>query len=304
MIVSSSRRLIWIGLVILVAASRVRADAGAVQVNVVTPRAEGYVIGDTITHSVRLDLPGDYQLDERSLPAAGRIDQWLELRAPEVRHHGHEADVRFIYQIVNAPDATRELVVPRQTLQITDAQRNLSVFIPEWRFTVTPIVPEVQRGPAARFNLRPERLPQPLPLGPHLWLLAALVAASLAAATALAWIHWCIPWRARRAQPFAHALRELRRLQGQAWDDQRQREAFRIVHRALDRAAGFTLLPSNVDNLFRLRPGLEQVRVQIESLLLDSRRIFFGSVGTSAPATLDTLTQLCRSCRDIERTSV
>ena len=303
MIASFLRHVIRIGLVIGMIASGAHADGGLVQVNVVTPHAEGYVIGDTITHTVRLELAGDYRLDERAVPAAGRIDQWLELRTPVVRGHGHDVDIVFTYQLINAPDATRELVVPRQTLQITDTQRSLPVFIPEWRFTATPIVPVVQRGSAARFNLRPERLPPLLPLAPHAWLLAALVGAWAAVAVALAWIHWGAPWRARRAQPFAQALRELRRLRGLGWDDEHQREAFRIVHRALDRVAGFTLLPSNVDELFRLRPPLERLRAPIESLLQDSRRIFFGSVSTVAPATLDTLTELCRNCRDIERTS-
>jgi mxaA protein len=210
-------------------------------------------------------------------------------------------EITLTYQLINVPEAPSALVVPRQTLEINGPDRSLPVFVPEWTFTATPIVPAVQRGAAARFNLRPERPPPLLAFAPHVWWLATLAAAWMTVMGALAWLYLGVPWRARRAQPFARALRELRRLDGLAWDDGRQREAFRIMHRALDRAAGFTLLPSNADELFRARPSLNALRAPIESLLQDSRRLFFGGPETAAPATLHALTELCRHCRDLER---
>jgi mxaA protein len=223
---------------------------------VVTPRADGYVIGDTITHTIRLELGADYRLDEHSLPAAGRVDQWLELHAPTSRRRGREMEITLTYQLINVPEAPSALVVPRQTLEINGPDRSLPVFVPEWTFTATPIVPAFSAGAAARFNLRPERPPPLLAFAPHVWWLATLATAWMTVMGALAWLYLGVPWRARRAQPFARALRELRRLDGLAWDDGRQREAFRIMHRALDRAAGFTLLPSNAHDLFRARPSL------------------------------------------------
>jgi mxaA protein len=279
----------------------VRADDGVLQMEVITPRADGYVIGDTITHTVRLELGGGYRFDEHSLPAAGRLDQWLELHRPVLRRRGHQVEIELTYQLINVPAAPSELVVPRETLEVTGAERRLPVFIPEWSFTATPIVPADQRGSAARFNLRPERPPPLLELAPDLWRLAALSVALIAVLAALTWLHLGVPWRARRARPFAHALRELRRLRGDGWDEGRQREAFRIVHRALDLAAGFTLLPSNVEELFRVRPPLRPLRAPIESLLEESRRLFFGAAGVGAPVTLDALMDLCRRGRDIER---
>ena len=296
-----SCRAAWACIVAALAVLNARADDGVVQMEVVTPRADGYVIGDTITHTIRIELGADYRLDEHSLPAAGRLDQWLELHAPSLRRRGREVDITLTYQLINVPEAPTALVVPRQTLEIRSPERTLPVFVPEWSFTATPIVPAVQRGAGARFSLRPERLPPLLALTPHVWWLALLAAAWLAVIGALAWLSLGVPWRANRARPFARALRDLRRLSGQPWDDSRQQEAFRIMHRALDGAAGCTLLPSNVDTLFHARPSLNGLRVPIESLLQHSRRLFFGEPGTAMPPTLDALTELCRHCRDVER---
>ena len=270
------------------------------QLRVDTPRVYGYVLGDTITHTVHLDLGGSYVLDERALPAAGRVDRWLELRPPRVRHVDHGVEVTLVYHLISAPDATRTLVVPRQTLEIEGADRGLPVFVPEWSFTAAPIVPVEQRGDAARYNLRPERLPPPMTFGSQYWRLAMLLAMLAVVLSALAWLHFGVPWRARRARPFARGLRELRRLPGDGWDEVRQREAFRIVHRALDDAAGRTLLPSNVDELFRVRPPLAELQEPIEALLADSRRVFFGT-GDEPVTTLASMIELCRQCRDLER---
>jgi mxaA protein len=277
------------------------ADDSAIELDVGTPRDYGYVLGDTIKHTVTLELGDVYALDESSLPAAGRIDRWLELRPPRVSRGDHRVEITLVYQLIDAPDATRSLVVPRQTLRVASRDRSVPVFVPEWSFTAAPIVPAEQRGAAARYNLRPERLPPYIPLAVGIWRLAALLATLALVLAALAWLHFGVPWRARRARPFARGVRELRGLRGRKWDEARQREAFRIVHRALDRAAGRTLLPSNVDELFRAHPSLAQLREPIEALLADSRRLFFGTPGSAPPATLASMIDLCSRCRDLER---
>ena len=66
-------------------------------------------------------------------------------------------------------------------------------------------------------------------------------------------------------------------------------------------AAGCTLLPSTLDELFRVRPPLAAQREPIEALLADSRRLFFGTAVAGPPSTLAALVQLCRACRDLER---
>jgi mxaA protein len=144
-------------------------------------------------------------------------------------------------------------------------------------------------------------VPPSEPLAPHLWRLGGLLATLTLLLATLAWLHVGVPWRARRALPFARGLRELGRLRGHAWDEARQREAFRIVHRALDAAAGRTLLPFNVEELFRARPTLVSLREPIEALLADSQRFFFGAVSPAPPATLVSMIELCRRCRDLER---
>jgi mxaA protein len=280
------------------------ADAAAVGIEVVTPRATGYVIGDTITHVARVDLEGGYRLDEAALPAAGRVDRWLELREPVLVRHARGVDVALTYQVVNAPERTRELAVPTQTLRVAGPRGSLPLFVPEWTFVLAPLVPAEQRGAVALHHLRSERPPPAPDLGPDLWRLAALGAGLLLVLGRLAWLRWGAPWRARRAQPFAQALRSLERMRRQPWDDARRAEAFRIVHGALDRAAGCTLLPSNVDALFRARPALARLRAPIERTLVQSRDLFFGTRGPEPAPALAALVALCRACRDAERSGV
>jgi mxaA protein len=275
-------------------------EGGGVQLDVATPRDSGYVIGDKITHHIALAPDGNYRLDAGSLPAAGRIDQWLELHPPRVETHGRCSEIDLTYQLINVPDTTRTLVVPRQTLYIADGERRVPLFVPEWSFTVAPIVPASQRGAAARYNLRPERLPPSLDVASGTWRLAVFAALWLAVTGWLAWLQWGVPWRARRARPFTQALRCLRRMRREPWDPDRQREALRVMQAALDRTAGCTLLPSNVDELFRARPALEPQRAPIATLLEQSRQLFFGAGAGVAPPTLADVLALCRACRDVE----
>lgn len=44
-------------------------------VEVVDPRAFGYVIGDTLRREVHLSLRAGYQLENASLPKAGRLNR-------------------------------------------------------------------------------------------------------------------------------------------------------------------------------------------------------------------------------------
>jgi mxaA protein len=271
-----------------------------VQLDVETPRAYGYSIGDIITHTVRLELGSGYALDPEALPVAHRLDRWLELRAPALRRRADGVDVLLTYQLINAPAVATRLTVPRQTLQIVGNGRTLPVFVPEWSFVAAPLVPEEQRGAAARFNLRPERMPPERPLAGELWRLGLLLAAFLLVLGVLAWLHFGLPWRARRARPFAQAIRRLERMTDRAWDEAAVREALSIVHTALDGVAGHTVLGSNADALFRARPALERVRPALESFLAGSRTTLFDPGVDGEKPTLASLASLCRACRDAE----
>jgi mxaA protein len=300
---ADTRRIVVLAALLLAAAAVPVAGAPTdlVQMEVDTPRAYGYVIGDTITHTVRLELGPGYALDAEALPVARRLDQWLELRSPVLRRRAEGIDVLLTYQLVNAPAATTQLTVPRVTLQIVGNGRALPVFVPEWSFTAAPLVPEEQRGPAAGYNLRPERMPPLRPLAPELWRLGLLLAGALVLGGVLGWLHVGLPWRARRARPFAQALRRLERMRGRAWDEASMHEALSIVHFALDAAAGRTVLGSNADVLFRARPALERVRPALESFLAGSRSTLFDPDAEGEPPTLGSLATLCRACRDAER---
>ena len=62
------------------ASSVTAADEAPLQIQIADPRPYGYVVGDVLRRSIHVDAPRPWSITSESLPKAGRIDQWLELR--------------------------------------------------------------------------------------------------------------------------------------------------------------------------------------------------------------------------------
>ena len=270
----------------------------------ITPRAFGYVIGDVITHRVEFELADPYQLVQDSLPRAGRVNQWLELR-PGVFEASKQPNatayaITLNYQILNAPEALKEIFTPAHTLMFTDGERSFPVFISQWVFSVAPLTSKATSGV---FDLQPEQEPLPMPLTPHIRRLGLSLVGIAAALGLLAYIYGTIPFLRRTQEPFARAYRKIRQYQRKPGDALIYREALRCTHRAFNETAGKVVFAEALDEFFIAHPRFLSLRGPIQEVFTDSRSVFFNpSTSMSAQRiSLDKLLQLVRGCRDIER---
>jgi mxaA protein len=277
------------------------------RLEVTTPRAFGYVIGDTLQHRVSLELERPYRLDEASLPEAGMLSPGLELRAPVVRvRHSREStryEILLTYQIFQFAERLQSLAIPTLHLRVRTEVASLPVTVPEWRFSLAPLAPRRIEASVALPELRPERPPPRMPERPHVERLIALGAGLSLALLYLAYAYWGMPLVAQRKRPFARAFRELRRLEGKPFSEALYLDALRILHRAFDRTAGRTLFAEHLDRFFVRHPDFATLRLSIEALFERSRQAFFQSrQGPAADAeSLHELVALCRRCRALER---
>jgi len=285
------------------------AESVVKRLEVETPRAFGYVIGDTLDHRITLELARPYRLDEASLPAAGQLRAGLELRAPVVRvHQARDTtcyEILLTYQIFHFAERLQTLAIPPVELRFAKGGPRLPVVVPEWRFSLAPLAPRRIEGSVALPELRPDRPPPDMPVQPHVYRLIALAAGLFTALMYLAHAWWGMPLLARRSRPFAHAFRDLRRLARKPFTETRYLDALRRLHRAFNQTAGRTLFAGNLDLFFVRHPEFASLRMPIEGLFMQSQQAFFQPRQSRAADadSLQDLLQLCRRCRALERGS-
>jgi mxaA protein len=307
-------------------ANEAQAAANRPNATVQQPRAYGYVVGDLFTQRVLLSLNGR-EFEPAELPSTGRVGVWFERRAV-----GIEEDVsgrrwlRVDYQLMNSPQALRVVTLPAWRLKPAGGASNdqgtgesqtgapqageprageqqtgerpagqqqpRELRIGSWPITVAPLTPERPDARPGLGSLQPDRIAPLIALAPIERGLSVGLAGFLL--TALAWIAWFAwrNWRASAAQPFAHALVEMRGV------DSTAPEAWHALHRAFDATAGRAVRTDTLPELFRRAPHLVPLRAQIEEFFRQSAARFFA--GASVGGTLSP-EALCRELRRIEK---
>ena len=248
------------------------------------PRPFGYVVGDVVTQRVLLEI-GGHGFAPAALPKAERVNVWLERRPARIesRPDGHRWLV-LDYQVINAPQSLTTVNLPAFELQ--GAPDGGALGIAAWPISVNALT----SGDSV--ELRPDRPAPAIATAPirrqiAVWSSAFLVVV----ATWLGWLAWR-NWRAAGARPFAHALREMRRLDGTA------PEAWQALHRAFDQTAGRVVQTATLPALFERVPQLQSLRPEIEQFFAQSRKLFFGG---GLPADRMSARALCAQLRRIEK---
>jgi mxaA protein len=254
-------------------------------VRTLEPRAYGYVVGDLIERQVQLQLPAGQRLDEQTLPRPGRVGPWFELvqarlsGTPQQPGAALQLDLR--YQLMNAPPNVRTLALPALRLGLLSAAASAVpqvLEVPDWPVSAAPITPEHVLSRAGLPALQPDLLPEPQPLAPLQWRIAAWWCLALAAGGVLllrrhpALAFW------RRSSPLRQAWLQLRRLQGQQRgqpDAALAAQARRLLHQALDGCAGRALFAGQLAPLYAARPELQPLAAEIERFFARSNQAFF-----------------------------
>lgn len=284
------------------------AAAGPVRnQQVTTPREFGYAIGDQVVMRVDFELARDWRLDRDALPKPGRITRWLALNRVGVsRGLGWSwvpHTVSLVYQVVNTPDGVLGVGTPPWSLRVLGAHDDLPVIVPAWGFTIAPITASSERPEGALPPLRPPLPPPALDTRASLARVALAAAGALAVALWLAYLHLMLPFVSRTRGPFARACREIARIRRRENEDVAYQAALAAVHRAFNATAGRVVFEHELDGFFREHPRFETLRKPVAHVFECSTAEFFGDGGGTGAARerLEELLELCRACRDRER---
>ncbi|MGQ0700450.1 MAG: hypothetical protein ACT4PZ_19700 [Panacagrimonas sp.] len=258
-------------------------------------RDTGYVLGDFIEQRVDLALPGSAELVRDSIPALGRVNNWMELR--EVRRPDDDSLV-LTYQVFAAVEQALQLAVPPFKLRVREGAEELTITVPAQPFYLSAVLPptlgETDRQP--RLTPAPEPLPEQAPL----WRALAWAALALVLTLYLAWAYDRLPFLSRNAGPLTRLNRSLRRKAGTPLSGETYGRALQEVHAAFNACAQETLYESTLPVLFARAPHLLPLRPDIETLFAHSRQVFYGAAHVE-PWPTPQLLDLCRRARDCER---
>ncbi len=308
-IIIHMRSILLLAVCLLLANSLYSADDSNVRIkrfDTNQPRDFGYVIGDTFEHELIVEVNKPYELIMESVPAAGRLDLWLELATPLVdKTWALDATtyrIHMRYQIINAPARMQQLFTPEVTLEFADGADMFSVSFKSWQFHVSPITASDGGQSPLVSSLQPDLKPPAMRTWPTVTraVLASMVL--LAVVSYLLYIYLALPWLCRHRYPFSVAYRRIKSLQDITHED-RWRKAIVYLHHALNQTAGKTLFASNLAYLFEQHPEFLPVQPELQKVFEDSCYLFFADE-TSKPAAkygYDQCLKLARMCRGIER---
>jgi mxaA protein len=277
------------------ASSAVSADPAVTTLTeavVQQPRSFGYVLGDTLTQRILLGRAGS-EFQPASLPPSERAGLWFARRSSKIEKT--DDDRRWLvidYQLVNAPQTLITVNLPTVTLK---SNAGSELVVPPWPISVAPLTPRAAFAKGGLQELRPDH---PAPILPtsmlrrqlEIWVIAFAV-------TVVIWLGWWLlrALRATANQPFASALREIRR----TGDD--SSAAWLGLHRAFDRTAGRALQTTTLPALFKRAPHFETQRAAIEQFYARSNLRFFGVAPSADTAATTSLRALATTLRRIEK---
>jgi len=294
-------------------------DSRATTAVVDQPRGTGYFVGDKVIQRVLLERAGR-AVSPVSLPSPGRVSAWFERRASSIQTDTSSHRWLVVeYQILNAPPKLVAVKLPAWSVPLKGAGlptpdktpydqalthkpplgpgAPAALTIPSVSINISPLSPPGSPTQVGAVDLRPDRLAPVIPTAPIQRSIEASAAAfCLALITWLGWITWRNQ-RARAAQPFASALREMRTL------DEREPRAWQVLHRAFDRTAGRVIQHATLPTLFERAPQLTPARPQIEKFFAQSSLLFFtapASPSRSGASGVSPRT-LCAELRQIEK---
>lgn len=245
------------------------------------PRAFGHVLGDILTQQILLDDRGrDPALSV--MPSTGRVNAWLERRAPSFRT---DADGRrwlvLDYQVINSPRAPTITSTPPLQLRLTSGA---TLDVAESPLSIAPLAPLGVADAGRLATLQPDRLlpmqsTAPLQRAMTIWL-------ALTFAVLLAWLVWWIMRNRRDARrlPFAKAWARFGQHDPAVLDA--DPDAWRGLHRALDETAGRVVHAGTVHSLTDDAPHLRELGPQLEQFFERSSDRFFSDLSVATPFSL------------------
>jgi mxaA protein len=258
-------------------------------VKLLTPRLFGYFVGDVLEDEVDIRVDKGTELVPASVPQRGSLNAWIELVGSSVETD--EVDGARLYRLYlayqnfyPAIDA-RQLEIPGFTLSFKSGEQIYSAQVRAWSFGISPLreVLPPARASGAEY-MQPDVLPPFYNARRDAYIAFALLAAALATLTLLAYHLAWWPFGARRHRPFTEAARSIRKLLKGNEAEPAYREAFVILHRAVDATAGHAVFSEDVRSFLAQHPAFARLRDEFTRFFASSQQAFFGESPADAIA--------------------
>jgi mxaA protein len=276
-------RIFVLGLASL-ASALAAAAAPAISLSIVEPRGFGYFVGDVFQREIDVTVAEPYRLDKASVPAPGRLNYWLDLRAVDLTETGASGArhyrLRLDYQTFYVPLSPAPLTVPPFTLRASaQGESAVETEVPPFTFVMAPlreVAPEKpEEGPSG--YLKPDAVPRPL--GTLNARIALGIGGAISALALLLLAHhyaWW-PFRARAERPFTQAARAIDKQLAQDAGLAAYRAGLLDLHRAFDKAAGHRLLAEDVPDFLASHGEFRPLKEDITRFFATSRQVFFAN---------------------------
>lgn len=264
------------------------------------PRDFGYVLGDSIDHTLSVELEQGQTLDTGSLPQPGPVNDWLDIRGSrwEISQTGSRTTwlIHVDYQVFKGVREPEQVPMPPLTLRLA-GQPPREILTPAWSFTLVPIIP-----PGLPDEQIEPREPAP-PTPAATTAMARRLLYWLSGTGAVLGLFGLRQWlRKRRPRPFAAAARQLRSALAGEPDTAALQAGLRALHRAFDQTFGETLFAGQIQRFCRRHPAFAPLQDRMAAFFTLSQLLFFEPGGAHAvdSATRDWLNDLARRCAAAE----
>ena len=273
---------------------------------VVTMQEHGYTLGDLVTMRAEFTLGKNLIFDESSVPLAGPITRWLDLREVHFHQSKNEGQtqikINFTWQIFGTVQEAQKVKIPAiilhvfsENVELTDEvekTKPLIITIPEQGFYLSPVLPEkLTDEEIPRPMLPPPRFDETTPRAMTLICLAL----GLFLSGFFLWWQDKLMFLPRRPGAMTLLARQLRQ-QNVVKQAQFSAANLRTIHAGLAAVAGQSLYPNTLDNLFKNAPYLGVYRQEIEQFFNTSWQLFHSKKTTGNTISIvDTILWIKRS---------
>lgn len=288
--------------VLLMTRGIARAESSTVVVELETPRAYGYSLGDKITLKAHIKTPLFYKLETGFLPSPGPLNDWLKLDSVALSNaqSGFDYALVMTYQVFKSVDAATELTIPALPIRFSHTGTSETETIPAWTFGYNPLLPKSK--PEAEIQPEPELSAAPISPDKHtlrltlLWTCAALILIYIA------WFYGKIPFLERYSGAFGQACRDLKKLSKLPPSHETSQKATQCFHRALNQLAGETVFAGQLSDFFNRFPQFKSLEDRTGIFFQASERLFFsGHPDTKTMIAVEKIEELCLLYRKLER---
>jgi mxaA protein len=266
----------------------------------------GYLVGDTFTRTLELDVKAPYKLSAASIPTKGLSQKGIELSSVNVVERQTSETTRYRihlkYQIFTSGPSVKKMGAAKLLLKIIHARKLLTVSVPAWNFRVSPLA--VNGEVYVEQDMSPYRGPMLVDSTHTKYLLGIFLSITLLTALGLMYVNADLAWFPGMGGPFAMSYREISSLSpnNNAADIALTQQATTSIHHAFNKTYGENVFATDIDAFLQKHPAFANIKHEISRFFKDSNHVLFAvNNNNKTYISIDALMQFCEQCRHCER---